>query len=150
MWLEEIKDSYKSNTQASKWIDKLTAAPDSKGRFSLQDNILYFRGRIWLGGSQDLQENMAAAFHASKIGGHSGFPATYSRMRKLFAWPKMKMQVKSFVQSCLVCQQAKPERIKYPGLLQPLPTPDEAWETVTGFHIRAPNFWYCKQYYGSG
>lgn len=84
-----------------------------------------------VGGSQPLQEKMIAAFYASKIGGHSGLPATYSRMRKLFCWAKMKMQVKAFVQSCLVCQQAKPERVKYPGLLQPLPTPDEAWQTVT-------------------
>jgi hypothetical protein len=29
------------------------------------------------------------------------------------------------------CQQAKPERVKYPGLLQPLQVPTGAWQTVT-------------------
>lgn len=71
------------------------------------------------------------AFHDSKVGGHSGFPATYNKPGKLFAWPKMKAQIKAYVQSCMICQKSKPERVKYPGLLQPLPTPDESWQMVT-------------------
>ena len=43
----------------------------------------------------------------------------------------MKKQIQQFVQSCLVCQQAKPERVAYPGLLSPLHVPAKAWETVT-------------------
>jgi hypothetical protein len=43
----------------------------------------------------------------------------------------MKKQTKEFVQTCLICQRAKPDRSKYPGLLEPLPTPDAAWQTVT-------------------
>jgi hypothetical protein len=33
-------------------------------------------------------------------------------------------------QCCQVCLQAKPNRSCYPGKLQPLPVPGEAWETV--------------------
>jgi hypothetical protein len=43
----------------------------------------------------------------------------------------MKRQIKDFVSTCLVCQQAKPERGKYPGLLLPLPIPDQAWKVVS-------------------
>jgi hypothetical protein len=43
----------------------------------------------------------------------------------------MKAQTKDFVQSCATCQQAKTDRSKYPGLLEPLPTPDAAWQMVT-------------------
>lgn len=32
---------------------------------------------------------------------------------------------------CTICQQAKPKRVKYPGLLQPLPVPDYAWQVVS-------------------
>ena len=39
--------------------------------------------------------------------------------------------VKYFVQHCTVCQQAKYERVKYPGLLQPLPILDYAWQVVS-------------------
>jgi hypothetical protein len=65
------------------------------------------------------------------MGGHSGFPVTYRRVRQLFAWPNMKGMVKDYVAGCSVCQQSKPDRSKYPGLLQPLPVPDQAWQVVS-------------------
>jgi hypothetical protein len=43
----------------------------------------------------------------------------------------MKDNIKLHVQTCIVCQQSKPEHINYPGLLQPLPIPDGTWTTVT-------------------
>lgn len=73
-----------------------------------------------------MQQRVLRAFHDSTVGGHSGAPATYRRLRRLFAWPKMKEQTRQYVQSCTVCQQAKPERVRYPGLLEPLPIPDRA------------------------
>lgn len=65
------------------------------------------------------------------MGRHSGFPVTYRRVRRLFAWPKMKDTIRQYVCTCSVCQQAKPERVKYLGLLEPLPLPEGAWEVVT-------------------
>jgi hypothetical protein len=38
----------------------------------------------------------------------------------------MKQDVDAFVKQCSVCQQAKHELCKYPGLLQPLPIPAQA------------------------
>ena len=71
------------------------------------------------------------AFHASPVGGHSGFPVTYKRIISLFRWQGVQTFIKTQVQSCLVCQQAKPERVQYPGLLSPLPVPSKAWDTVS-------------------
>lgn len=70
------------------------------------------------------------AFHDSPMGGHSGFPVTYRRIKSLFAWTGMKAFIKDHVQACQVCQQAKPERVQYPGLLSPLPVPTLAWDMV--------------------
>lgn len=42
----------------------------------------------------------------------------------------MKADVLKFVQDCQVCQQAKVEHVKYPGLLQPLEVPTQAWQVV--------------------
>jgi hypothetical protein len=39
--------------------------------------------------------------------------------------------VDQFVRSCPTCQQAKVERVKYPGLLQPLETPTTAWQVIS-------------------
>ena len=43
----------------------------------------------------------------------------------------MKTHIKEFVAQCLVCQQVKTERVPYPGLLQPLPVPEQAWQVIT-------------------
>jgi len=56
---------------------------------------------------------------------------TYRRLKQLFAWTGMKSAVQSFVAACVVCQQAKPDRTKLPGLLQPLPVPDSAWSVIS-------------------
>lgn len=42
----------------------------------------------------------------------------------------MKAAVHDFVSACIVCQQAKPDRSKLPGLLQPLTVPDRAWKVI--------------------
>jgi ribosomal protein L21E len=65
------------------------------------------------------------------MGEHSGFPVTYRCIKQLFAWAGMKTQIKSYVMNCAVCQQAKPDRNRYPGLLQPLPVPEHAWQIVS-------------------
>jgi transposase InsO family protein len=43
----------------------------------------------------------------------------------------MKQCVAQFVQGCEVCQQAKVEHVKLPGLLQPLSVPQQSWSTVS-------------------
>lgn len=43
----------------------------------------------------------------------------------------MKATIKDSVDKCIICQQAKHERVPYPRLLQPLPVPDTAWKVVS-------------------
>ena len=42
----------------------------------------------------------------------------------------MKDTIRSYIQQCSVCQQAKVEHVKQPGLLQPLPVPHSPWSVV--------------------
>jgi transposase InsO family protein len=78
-----------------------------------------------------VQQDILQAMHSSAIGGHSGFHATYNRIKKLFSWPGLKKQVKNYVASCSICQQAKIERLPYPGLLEPLEVPKRSWQIVS-------------------
>lgn len=43
----------------------------------------------------------------------------------------MKTSVREFVKTCGICQQAKPEIVLPPGLLQPLPVPSAPWDVAT-------------------
>lgn len=107
------------------------ALSNPHGYYTLDEGMIKFQGKIWLGNNTVLQHKVLKALHASSLGGHSGFPATYKRVSGIFHWPGMKKQTLAWVQSCQICQQAKPSRVKYPGLLQPLPVPPMSWHTIT-------------------
>jgi hypothetical protein len=71
------------------------------------------------------------ALHSLAIGGHSGIAATYQRLKRIFHWHNLKKEVELFVSECPVCQRAKGEHCKYPGILQPLPILDMAWSHIS-------------------
>jgi hypothetical protein len=131
-WLEAVVESYASDAQARDLITKLSLQGDSVPHyFSLHNGVLRYKNRVWIGQDNNLHLQIITAMHSSALGGYSGFPVTYSRLKKYFHWTGMKSEVKSYVQNCQFCEQAKPERVRYPGLLQPLPVPDSAWEIVS-------------------
>lgn len=130
-WCEELVAGYQLDPHALDIMTKLSVAPDSVPNFTLTNGILRFKGKVWLGNNVQLQQKVLQALHESAIGGHSGIPVTIRRIKQLFAWGSLKKDVQAFVTSCPVCQQAKVERVKYPGLLQPLPVPESALSTIS-------------------
>lgn len=43
----------------------------------------------------------------------------------------MTKTVRQFVRDCVTCQAAKYDSSAYPGLLQPLPVPEEVWVEIS-------------------
>lgn len=99
--------------------------------YTLHDGVIKYKGRIWVGNNNLAQQHIIQALHSSVIGGHSSIQVTYSRVKQLFAWPKLKQSIQQYVQSCAICHQAKVEHVKYPGLLNPLPIPTQSWTVVS-------------------
>jgi hypothetical protein len=127
VWLQDIVSSYTDDSKAQSLLQKLAASPqNSDGVYTLSHGLLLVHGKIWVGNVPSLDSKFFTAFHASPLCGHSGF-----RIRSLFRWVGMRQYIKSQVQSCFTCQQAKPERVNYPGLLQPLLVPQGAWQVVS-------------------
>lgn len=130
-WIQEVVDGYQQDPSALSMIAKLSIDSIAVPHFTLSNGLLRYKSRIWIGVNPALQLKLLHACHSSAIGGHSGVPATYTRMKKLFAWSGMRSSVQHFVKSWLVCQQAKPDRSQSPGLLQPLEIPSHAWEIIS-------------------
>ena len=126
-----IIQGYNQDEEAQLLLSKLTIDPSAVPHFTIQEGLLRYKKRIWLGNNRDLQAQILSALHDAPSGGHSGFPVTYRRVKQLFAWKAMKSGIKAFVASCSTCQQAKPDRSKYPSLLQPLPVPSSAWQIIS-------------------
>jgi hypothetical protein len=130
-WVEEVLLSYDNDDHAKDLLIKLSLDSAAVPNFSLRDGLLRYKSRIWVGQNLALQSKIISAVHDTAVGGHSGISVTYSRLKSLFAWRGMKTTVQRYVSACAVCQQAKPDRTKLPGLLQPLPVPDRAWSVIS-------------------
>lgn len=130
-WLEAVGVSYREDEEACRKMAQLTVDPASDQDFTLQDGILRYKGRIWIGAEKNILQSMIRALRDSAVGGHSGFHATYNRIKRLFFWKGMKDMIKQYIQACGIFQRAKTERTSPAGLLQPLPMPKRPWAVVS-------------------
>ncbi|WVZ88887.1 hypothetical protein U9M48_035354 [Paspalum notatum var. saurae] len=112
-------------------IAKLSIDPQALLGFELCNGLLKSQKRIWIGNNPSLQQQLITACHSSAVGDHSGVPVMHRCMKQMFAWHGMKNDVHEFVQTCVICQKAKPDRAKLPGLLAPLPVPANAWQVIS-------------------
>jgi hypothetical protein len=78
--------------------------------------------------------------HTSPAAGHSSFQKTVQRVNKLFYWPHMRSDIRTYIAECEVCQRHKYKTLSPAGLLQPLPVPDYIWSKLSMDFIDAlPN-----------
>ena len=97
-------------------LQRLATDAEADKKFSLKAGLLRVDNCIWVGAEPYLHQKIVSVFHDNPLGGHSGFPVTYRRVRQLFCWSGMCGFNKQFMRHCLVCQQAKPDRTPYPRL----------------------------------
>lgn len=92
-WVQAIRDSYQHDSVAQGLLTKLAVDPSAVPSCTLQDGLLRYKGRLWVGNAPDLQQQLLAAVHTSPVGGHSGIPVTLWQAKQLFAWHGMKAPV---------------------------------------------------------
>jgi hypothetical protein len=124
VWMEKVLQGYYDDEEAKQLLSELNICPANEKGYSLHDGIIKLNNKIWIGNNKLAQNHITQALN-------SGMQATYMRIKALFFWPRMKQTIADYVQACQVCQQAKVEHVKLPGLLQPLPVPSQAWEVVS-------------------
>ncbi|KAJ3687163.1 hypothetical protein LUZ61_016327 [Rhynchospora tenuis] len=128
-WIIDMLLSYVDDPWIAELKLKLASQSTDHG-LTMHNNVLRYKGRICVGSSGNWRTTILQTLHDSSVGGHSGINATYQKVKKLFYWPNLKQAVHDYVESCQNCQINKGEKVLYPGLLQPLPIPEEAWQSV--------------------
>ncbi len=137
MWANDISGSYTGDTKVQQIITTLLLNPTLPSKYSYQQGIVRYKGRIYIGSVGDLKKVIVNQMHATALGGHSGIDNTYKRLKQLFYWPGMKLDVENRVKDCEVCIKNKVDGIPYAGLLQPIPIPTQAWQLVSMDFIEA-------------
>jgi hypothetical protein len=107
LWIQEAFNTYATNPHAQELLAQLTlvASPNTQG-YSLHQGIIRQGGQIWIGDNLAVRTKLISTFHSTVLGGHSGIHATYQRIKKLFVWKDIKIDVENFVKQCTVCQHA--------------------------------------------
>ncbi|XP_056696470.1 transposon Tf2-1 polyprotein isoform X1 [Spinacia oleracea] len=125
-----ITASYQLDATLKAIVDSLEQQQLVVG-YQLQHGILRKNNRMVVGPDQELRHKIITWQHASPEGGHSGRELTLKRIKALFTWKGLSKEVRTFVRNCVTCQAAKHDTSAYPGLLQPLPIPEEVWVDVS-------------------
>ena len=76
-WLEELKSSYTIDVEVQEILQTLHSNPATVGKFSLQNGLLLYKGRLYLGSNCGLKPKVMSLVHDSPLGGHSGYLKTF-------------------------------------------------------------------------
>jgi hypothetical protein len=137
LWVTEVLNSYTEVTKCREWEEQLRVSPSAIPHLTISNGLIKHKGKILVGNTTDLGKRLLESFHNSILGGHLGEKVTYTKLKSLFYWPGMKSDVAAYIKTCPTCQLNKSENIPYPGLLQPLPIPDMAFQHLTMDFIEA-------------
>lgn len=129
--IHKIDQACTRDTEAQSIITALRQGLPTKKGFSLLNDRLCYKGKIFVPQSSDWRPKLVFEFHSSLQAGHSGYLRTLVRLSRNFSWPGMRKDVKLFVASCDQCQRQSYETIRPPELLQPLPVPEDVWFDIS-------------------
>ena len=95
--------------------------------------LLVWKGRRLLipSGERALKIRLLHEHHDAITAGHLGVDKTLQTLRRNYYWHRMFAEVKSYVDSCEVCQRTKHSTLAKAGLMQPHAIPKLKWETIT-------------------
>jgi hypothetical protein len=80
-WLDQLSASYETNNIVKEIIAKVVLDSADVPHFTWAQGLLCYKDRIWVGADAELGLKLISAFHDSAVGGHSGAPVTYRRLK---------------------------------------------------------------------
>jgi hypothetical protein len=139
-WLDRMKEDLKKDPWIQAKISKLQHDHFMAKHYSAQDGLLQYDRHIVISPSSPWRTVILDELHTSPAAGHSSFQKTVQRVNKLFYWPHMRSDIRTYIAECEVCQRHKYKTLSPAGLLQPLPVPDYIWSKLSMDFIDAlPN-----------
>ena len=129
--LEELKSSYFTHAEVREILQTLHNNPNVAGKFNLQNGLLLYKGRIYLGLTCSMKSKVMSLVHDSPLGGHLGYLKTFHRAKRDWFWRGTKKDLKDYFKGCELCLRNKHETSKPVGLLQPLDIPHTPWTSIS-------------------
>ncbi|GJY79146.1 ty3-gypsy retrotransposon protein [Tanacetum coccineum] len=131
MFLEKVKDSWKNDIDVQNLIQSLLDQSYKGNKYNWINGVPKRKGKVVVGGNEQLRKDLIKHFHSEVIGGHSGVHVTTKKLSVVFYWKGLKKMVKQLIRECDIYQRQKPDLSAYLRLIQPLPLPQRIWTEVT-------------------
>jgi hypothetical protein len=128
---EGLEEEVQNDEKLKEIVQALISDPLSHQEYQLKGGRLFHEGRIVIPKQSPRIDWLLNEFHATAIGGHSGYLRTYKKLSGVVYWAGMRKKIKEFVEACEVCQQNKYQTLRPGGLLQPLPIPKQIWTDIS-------------------
>jgi hypothetical protein len=99
-WKSHLLVEYSKN----KFVCELMDGKIQDDRYRIMDEIIYYKGRIYLVPDSSFKKRVFQSFHDSSLAGHQGFFKTYRWIRESFAWKGLKGEVMCHIKECTIFQ----------------------------------------------
>jgi len=104
-WKAHLLVEYSKNKFACEVMDGQV----QDDNFIIMDDIIYYKGRIFLVPKSTFKAKVLQACHDSPVAGHQGFIKTYRQIWERFAWKGLKDDVMRHIKECNTCNVNKDE-----------------------------------------
>ena len=109
------------------WFSKAS----NTGELEARDGLWWLGDRLVIPDWNDLRLECMEAIHDTPFSGHLGVHKSIRRATRIYWWPTIRMDVKSHVLTCTLCQRNKPRNERRAGQMTPLQIPGRRWESVS-------------------
>jgi hypothetical protein len=96
--------------------------------YMIQEGLM-FKGNQMCILKCSMRENLLKEKQSGGLAGHFGHDKTFTKLNESYFWPRMREDVKRFVDRCKMCQHSK-GRKKNVGFYQPFPTLERSWDAI--------------------
>jgi hypothetical protein len=106
-------------------------------RLQHENGLCYYASRLCIPDDMHIRTFLLKEAHEPAYSGHQGTARTLANLSRIAWWPKLLSDVMSFVRASHSYQVNKPANLAPAGLLQPLPVPEQYWDSLD-FMVRLP------------
>ena len=96
-----------------------------------RNGLIYRGNQLYIPGYPDIKKTIIKEIHQGFGGGHFRFKKTLEKVKRNYYWEKMGTSVEDFIKSCDTCQRTKSSMQKPYGMLNPIPPPDNKFNSIS-------------------
>ena len=117
--------------------DLCTPNQEPGSPFEYEDGILWFNGKCYV--PKSARDWVIRTCHDDRVQGHQGIERTLDKVATHWYIPRAQHKVEEYIQKCDKCQRSKHAQHTLYGRLQPVPTINQPWKTITfDFIVKLP------------